>query len=93
MFSLVFPSHNVPAVYDVLTARIEKCAAFLGQAKCWWSEVDRFRGQSKVGRSVATDLGERNPEERSDEAYTDLFRMYFNSFLTLLFLSGHFNFQ
>jgi hypothetical protein len=31
-------AHNVPAVYDVLTARIEKCAAFLGLAKCGWSE-------------------------------------------------------
>jgi DNA invertase Pin-like site-specific DNA recombinase len=31
-------SSNVPAVYDVLTARIEKCAAFLGLAKCGWSE-------------------------------------------------------
>jgi hypothetical protein len=27
-------SHNVPAVYDGLTARIEKCVAFLGLAKC-----------------------------------------------------------
>jgi hypothetical protein len=27
-------SHNVPAVYDVLPARIEKCVAFLGLAKC-----------------------------------------------------------
>jgi hypothetical protein len=27
-------AHNVPAVYDVLTARIKKCAAFLGLAKC-----------------------------------------------------------
>jgi hypothetical protein len=31
-------AHNVPAVYDVLTARIKKCAAFLGLAKCGWSE-------------------------------------------------------
>jgi hypothetical protein len=31
-------SHNVPAVYDGLTARIEKCAAFLGLAKCGCSE-------------------------------------------------------
>jgi hypothetical protein len=27
-------SHNVPAVYDGLTARIEKCVAFLGLANC-----------------------------------------------------------
>jgi hypothetical protein len=27
-------AHNVPAVYDVLPARIEKCVAFLGLAKC-----------------------------------------------------------
>jgi hypothetical protein len=27
-------SHNVPAVYDGLTARIEKRVAFLGLAKC-----------------------------------------------------------
>jgi hypothetical protein len=27
-------SHNVPAVYDGLAARIEKCVAFLGLAKC-----------------------------------------------------------
>jgi hypothetical protein len=27
-------SSNVPAVYDVLPARIEKCVAFLGLAKC-----------------------------------------------------------
>jgi hypothetical protein len=27
-------SHNVPAVYDGLAARIEKCIAFLGLAKC-----------------------------------------------------------
>jgi hypothetical protein len=31
-------AHNVPAVYDVLAARIKKCAAFLGLAKCGWSE-------------------------------------------------------
>jgi hypothetical protein len=29
---------NVPAVCDVLTARIKKCEAFLGLAKCGWSE-------------------------------------------------------
>jgi hypothetical protein len=34
----VFISYNVPAVYDVLTARIKKCVAFLGLAKCGWSE-------------------------------------------------------
>jgi hypothetical protein len=27
-------SHNVPAVYDVLAARISKCAAFAGRTKC-----------------------------------------------------------
>jgi hypothetical protein len=27
-------AHNVPAVYDGLAARIEKCVAFLGLAKC-----------------------------------------------------------
>jgi hypothetical protein len=27
-------AHNVPAVYDVLPVRIEKCVAFLGLAKC-----------------------------------------------------------
>jgi hypothetical protein len=27
-------AYNVPAVYDVLPARIEKCVAFLGLAKC-----------------------------------------------------------
>jgi hypothetical protein len=27
-------AHNVPAVYDVLPARIEKCVAFLGPTKC-----------------------------------------------------------
>jgi hypothetical protein len=27
-------AYNVPAVYDVLTARISKCAAFAGQTKC-----------------------------------------------------------
>jgi hypothetical protein len=31
-------AHNVPAVYDGLTARIEKCAAFLGLANCGCSE-------------------------------------------------------
>jgi hypothetical protein len=31
-------AHNVPAVYDVLTVRIKKCVAFLGLAKCGWSE-------------------------------------------------------
>jgi hypothetical protein len=39
-------AHNVPAVYDGLTARIEKCVAFLGLANCgcskpWeWSEAE-----------------------------------------------------
>jgi hypothetical protein len=39
-------AHNVPAVYDVLAARIEKCVAFLGPTKCagaaaWeWSEAE-----------------------------------------------------
>jgi hypothetical protein len=38
-------AYNVPAVYDVLTARISKCVAFAGRAKCagataWeWSEA------------------------------------------------------
>jgi hypothetical protein len=27
-------AHNVPAVYDVLAARISKCAAFAGRTKC-----------------------------------------------------------
>jgi hypothetical protein len=31
-------AHNVPAVYDVLAARIEKCVAFLGPTKCGCSE-------------------------------------------------------
>jgi hypothetical protein len=31
-------AHNVPAVYDGLTARIEKCVAFLGLANCGCSE-------------------------------------------------------
>jgi hypothetical protein len=31
-------SHNVPAVYDGLTARIEKSVAFLGLANCGCSE-------------------------------------------------------
>jgi hypothetical protein len=31
-------TYNVSAVYDGLTARIEKCAAFLGLAKCGYSE-------------------------------------------------------
>jgi hypothetical protein len=35
-----------------------------GLAKCGWSfRIERcFRSNQKVGRSVATDLGERNPE-------------------------------
>jgi hypothetical protein len=32
-------AHNVLDVCDVLTARIEKCVAFLGLAKCGWSEL------------------------------------------------------
>jgi hypothetical protein len=31
-------SHNVPAVYDVLPARIRACVARPGLAKCGWSE-------------------------------------------------------
>jgi hypothetical protein len=31
-------SYNVPAVYDGLAARIEKCVAFLGLANCGCSE-------------------------------------------------------
>jgi hypothetical protein len=31
-------AHNVPAVYDGLTARIKKCVAFLGLANCGCSE-------------------------------------------------------
>jgi hypothetical protein len=27
-------AHNVPAVYDVLAARISKCVAFAGPTKC-----------------------------------------------------------
>jgi hypothetical protein len=27
-------AHNVPAVYDVLAARISKCEAFAGRTKC-----------------------------------------------------------
>jgi hypothetical protein len=39
-------AHNVPAVYDGLAARIEKCVAFLGPTNCgggfaWeWSEAE-----------------------------------------------------
>jgi hypothetical protein len=32
-------SPNVPAVCDGLAARIRKCAAFLGLAKCGWKEA------------------------------------------------------
>jgi hypothetical protein len=39
-------AHNVSAVYDGLTARIEKCAAFLGLANCGcsepWEEAQRL---------------------------------------------------
>jgi hypothetical protein len=31
---MIFIAYNVPAVYDVLAARISKCAAFAGPAKC-----------------------------------------------------------
>jgi hypothetical protein len=44
-------AHNVPAVYDGLTARIEKCVAFLGLSNCGCSEPWEWN-----------DLGERNPE-------------------------------
>jgi hypothetical protein len=27
-------AHNVPAIYDVLAARISKCVAFAGRTKC-----------------------------------------------------------
>jgi hypothetical protein len=43
---LAHMSHNVPAVYDVLAARISKCVAFAGPTKCggglpWeWSEAE-----------------------------------------------------
>jgi hypothetical protein len=37
MDSLSKIAHNVPAVYDGLTARIKKCVAFLGLANCGWS--------------------------------------------------------
>jgi hypothetical protein len=33
-----FIAFNVPAVYDGLTARIEKCVAFIGLANCGCSE-------------------------------------------------------
>jgi hypothetical protein len=39
-------AHNVPAVYDVLAARISKCVAVAGRTKCaggfaWeWSEAE-----------------------------------------------------
>jgi hypothetical protein len=50
----VFIAHNVPAVYDGLTARIEKFAAFLGLANCGCSEPWEW--------SVANDLASRNPD-------------------------------
>jgi hypothetical protein len=33
-YSLGQMAHNVPAVYDVLAARISKCVAFAGRTKC-----------------------------------------------------------
>ena len=47
-----FISHNVPAVYDGLAARISKCVAFAGLPNCGCSEPWEPLG----------DLGERNPE-------------------------------
>jgi hypothetical protein len=58
-------SYNVPAVYDVLPARIRACVARPGLAKMWV--------ECGVGMSVANDLATRNPEgATAPEAYTDL---------------------
>jgi hypothetical protein len=47
-------AHNVPAVYDVLPARIRACVARPGLANV--GEVSRGNGAQR------NDLGERNPE-------------------------------
>jgi hypothetical protein len=59
-------AHNVPAVYDVLAARISKCVAFAGPTKCGWNEPWE-------GGRRPTDLGEWNPgAAKGGGAYTDL---------------------
>jgi hypothetical protein len=57
-------AHNVPAVYDVLAARIRKCAAFPGPTKCGGGFVWEWRSH---------DLAKPEPEgPLGPEAYTVL---------------------
>jgi hypothetical protein len=57
-------SHNVPAVYDVLPARIRACVARPGLAKCGWSDPWEW--------SVAE--RPRRTEPRSDRRERSIYR-------------------
>jgi hypothetical protein len=52
-FQFFFLSPFIPAVYDGLTARISKCVAFAGRAKC--------AGVRRGKEPQATDLSEWRP--------------------------------
>jgi hypothetical protein len=63
-------AHNVPAVSDVLPARIGKCVAFPGLAKCG--------GVSRGNEVQRNDLGERSlAAERRRYAYSPVMRRFF----------------
>jgi hypothetical protein len=74
-------AHNVPAVYDVLPARIRACAARPGLAKC--GGVRRRNGAQR------NDLAERSPSRpKGGEAYTGLLGAVPSFYLFLLFSSS-----
>jgi hypothetical protein len=78
---LIQMAHNVPAVYDVLPARIRACVARPGLAKCGWNEPWE-----------RSDLGEWNPgAAEGGGAYTDLLGAVIFAF-TLSFLYSFFLF-
>jgi hypothetical protein len=66
-------AHNVPAVYDVLPARIRACEARPGLAKCGWSEPWEWSEAERPRRT----------EPRSDRRERSIYRPVMRSFFAL----------
>jgi hypothetical protein len=67
---------NVPAVYDVLAARISKCVAFAGRTKCGGEKPHKGRSPTAVFRSPSPEGAKRKQTCYVPLCRTPLFYSY-----------------